>query len=184
MACRVLKSVEMLILGRLIVGLASGMTTTVLPMYLIEISPLPLKAALGALFGMGVTGGVVLGQLFTLNVLFGSADFWQYGLGFYLVLVILGYLPSLYFPSSPKYLCVVRGDNNRALRELIRLRGSDATEIINSEMEEMLLEKQSQIKSTTVITVLKNHSLLLPLIIVCCYLGGQQLSGINAVCMT
>lgn len=183
MGCRTLKSVEILILGRFIVGVASGITTTVLPMYLMELAPFSLKATLGAFCGIGVTGGVVVGQLFTLSGLFGNTELWQYGLSFYIVLVIMGYLPFWYFPSSPKYLYVIRGDYNKALRELIRLRGSKATEVINSEIDEMSLEKRNEIKSMSLISVLRDPTLLLPLIIVCSFQGGQQLSGINAVCI-
>lgn len=183
MGCRALKSVEMLILGRFLVGVASGITTTVLPMYLMEIAPLPLKATLGAFCGIGVTGGVVVGQLFTLSSVFGTTELWEYGLSFYIVLVVLGYLPFWYFPSSPKYLYVICGDYNRALRELIRLRGSKATEVINCEIDEMSLEKRNEVKSMSLISVLRDPALLLPLFIVCSFQGGQQLSGINAVCI-
>lgn len=183
MGCRKLNSVEMLILGRFIVGLASGFTTTVLPMYLMELAPLSLKSTLGVFCGMGVTGGVVCGQIFTLNGLFGCAEYWQYGLSFYIILIVMGYLPAIYFPSSPKYLYVIRGDYNKTLRELMRLRGSGAIELINTEISEMSLEKQNRIKSTDIISVMKDPSLLLPLIIVCSFQCGQQLSGINAVCI-
>lgn len=54
--CRTFALVELLILGRLIVGFASGLTTTTMPMYLTELAPLELRGVLGVLCSMGVTG--------------------------------------------------------------------------------------------------------------------------------
>lgn len=65
--CRMANSVIMLIIARLIVGLASGLTTSTLPMYMAELSPLQLRGTLGVLCSMGVTGGVVVGQIGTVN---------------------------------------------------------------------------------------------------------------------
>lgn len=54
--CRIVGSVEILLLARLIVGLASGLTTSILPMYLLEIAPLELRGSLAVLTGLGRLG--------------------------------------------------------------------------------------------------------------------------------
>ncbi|KAJ8985312.1 hypothetical protein NQ317_007099, partial [Molorchus minor] len=54
-ACKAANSIEMLIIGRLVVGLASGLTTSVAPMYLTELAPLNLKGATGVLCPLGLT---------------------------------------------------------------------------------------------------------------------------------
>lgn len=51
--CRFLGSVEVLIVARLIVGLSSGMTTSILPMYLAEIAPLELRGTIAVLVSLG-----------------------------------------------------------------------------------------------------------------------------------
>lgn len=51
--CRTLSSVEMLLVGRFIVGLSSGMTTAVLGMYLAEIAPSELRGTLATFSGLG-----------------------------------------------------------------------------------------------------------------------------------
>lgn len=51
--CRALASVEILVIGRLVVGLASGLTTSILPMYLAEVAPLELRGTLAVLTGLG-----------------------------------------------------------------------------------------------------------------------------------
>ncbi|TMW40052.1 hypothetical protein DOY81_014869 [Sarcophaga bullata] len=92
----------MLILGRLLVGLASGLTTATLPMYLTEVAPLALRGTLGVFCAVGVTGGVVVGQVFSLRYVFGTTldttDLWHYALSFYVVfsynLLLAAYLLS------------------------------------------------------------------------------------------
>lgn len=49
-----ISSVEMLLLGRFVVGLSSGLTTAVVPMYLTELSPLRLRGATGVLCPLGM----------------------------------------------------------------------------------------------------------------------------------
>lgn len=65
--CRAVSSVELIIIGRLIVGLAAGLTTSTIPMYLTELAPIALRGQLGVLCSMGVTGefGEVLMCIFT-----------------------------------------------------------------------------------------------------------------------
>lgn len=51
--CRVISSVELLLAGRLIVGFASGLATSTVPMYLAELAPLELRGTLAVLTSMG-----------------------------------------------------------------------------------------------------------------------------------
>lgn len=65
--------------------------------------------------------------------------------------------------------------------ELIRLRGPHVNEMIDYEIELLKNESIHQIKKRTIWSVIKDPKLKLPLILVCCLQGGQQLAGINAV---
>lgn len=114
LTCRLAQSIELLILGRILAGLASGLTTTVLPMYLIELAPLSLSGTMGVLCSMGVTGGVVVGQVFSLRELFGSDDLWHFALAFYALLVIAAFCTYRWWPESPKYLYAIAGEKERA----------------------------------------------------------------------
>lgn len=64
--------------------------------------------------------------------------------------------------------------------ELLKLRCSDL-EYIEYEMSEMEREMHNKQDIRTIWSVLRDPSLLLPVVIVCALQGGQQLSGINAV---
>ncbi|KAH8372989.1 hypothetical protein KR009_009609 [Drosophila setifemur] len=179
--CRAANSVEMLIIGRFIVGLASGLVTATLPMYLSEVAPMALRGTLGVFCAVGVTGGVVVGQVFSLADVFGTADLWHYALSAYMGLILVCYLPSYMFPESPKFLYIVKGNRAAAKRELQRLRGKDSEELIAQEIAEMEAEANAKVQTSSFCDVLRDSRLTLPLIIVCCFHGGQQLSGINAI---
>jgi len=79
------------------------------------------------------------------------------------------------------FLYIVKGNRAAAKRELQRLRGKDADERIAQEMAEMEAEANAKVQTSSFCDVLRDPRLTLPLIIVCCFHGGQQLSGINAV---
>eukprot|EP00061_Rhincodon_typus_P015351 g42972.t1 len=55
-------SFEMLILGRLIIGIYCGLTTGFVPMYVGEISPTALRGALGTLHQLGIVIGILIAQ--------------------------------------------------------------------------------------------------------------------------
>lgn len=114
LSCRSLHSIGLIILGRFIVGLASGLTTSTVPMYLSEIAPIELRGTMGVLCSMGVTGGVVVGQIMSLNPIFGTDHLWHYALSFYVVLVICCSLPYTFLPESPKYLYVIANRRDAA----------------------------------------------------------------------
>ncbi|XP_070502732.1 solute carrier family 2, facilitated glucose transporter member 1-like [Chironomus tepperi] len=181
--CRFLSSVELLILGRMLVGLGAGMTMTCLPMYLSEIAPFHLRGTLGVFCSMGFTGGVVVGQVVSLQEVLGTSDLWHYSMSFQLIFVILCTLAYPIFPESPKYLCLI-GDRSGALRELKKL--CDNNEMAEDELNsmEMLTDNTEEEEGSSqkgLLDVLKDPKFLLPLVLVCALQGGQQLSGINAV---
>lgn len=178
--CRAAGSVEMLLIGRLVVGLASGLTLSVLSMYMTELAPLALRGTLGVLCSMGVTGGVVVGQVGSLQEVFGTAEHWHIAFAAYGVLSLVCALPAPWFPESPKFLYIVAQSADEAKRQLLRLRDGRA-DVVAEELAQMRTEANSEPEKRTLWSVLRDGRLTLPVVLVCSLLGGQQLSGINAV---
>uniref|UniRef100_A0A1L8DF70 Putative sugar transporter n=2 Tax=Nyssomyia neivai TaxID=330878 RepID=A0A1L8DF70_9DIPT len=178
--CRMANSVEMLIIGRLIIGFASGLTTTTLPMYLLELAPLALRGTLGVFCSIGVTGGVVVGQVFSLQEVFGTDELWHWALSFYVVLVVVCFVMAPWWPESPKYLYLTANKKDEAKMVLLRLRGNDPN-FVQYELEEMNQEQVDKSETRSVKSVISDPALLLPIVLVCALQGGQQLSGVNAV---
>lgn len=54
---------EMLIVGRFVVGLYSGLSTGFVPMYVGEVSPTSLRGALGTLHQLGIVVGILIAQV-------------------------------------------------------------------------------------------------------------------------
>ncbi|XP_041448741.1 solute carrier family 2, facilitated glucose transporter member 3-like isoform X1 [Drosophila obscura] len=180
--CRLLASVELLLLGRLLVGLAGGLVTAFMPMYHSELAALSQRSTLSPCCAMGLTAGVVVAQICSLQSLFGGADRWHIALAFYGLLVLLCYAPFRWYPESPKWLYIVKGRKEEARQQLQLLRGySPDSAALQAELDEMELEASAKVEASGFVEVLRNPRLRLPLIIVCAFLGGQQLSGINAI---
>lgn len=128
---------------------------------------------------MGATGGVVVGQIVSLEEIFGSSDLWQFALSCFAVIVIICLMPYGWMPESPKYLYCIAKRRDFAEEEIIRLRGNDDT--VRSEIESMNPRGDETGDKRTMCSVVKDPKLILPVTLTCALTGGQQLSGINAV---
>ncbi|VVD02645.1 unnamed protein product [Leptidea sinapis] len=181
LSCRAANSVEMLILGRLLVGLSSGLTTSIVPMYLAELSPHSLTGAMGVACPMGVNVGVLVGQVMGLEVLLGGAADWPCLLSVFGILVIIC-LPVLFvLPESPKYLYVVKRSEAESMRELSRVRGVSSS-LLGDELDVLREEaRRSGGERCSMLDAVRDPALTLPLLLACSMQAGQQTSGINAV---
>ncbi|CAD7013845.1 unnamed protein product [Ceratitis capitata] len=176
-----MRSVEALIIARLLAGLAAGLSTACLPMYLAEVAPLSMRGALGVFCPIGLTVGVLVAQILSLRTVFGNADQWHIALSLYIIIVLICYAPMKYYPESPKWLYIMKGDKEGARQQLEKLRGNVDANVIKREMLAMEVEANVESQASSYGDVLKDPKLRLPLILVCAFQGGQQLSGINAI---
>lgn len=126
------KSIECLILGRFFIGLNCGTNTALVPMYLSEIAPISLRGALGKFgpgFGasqthhdslagtvsqLGVTIGLLLGQVLGLPYILGTKEGWPFLLGVAFIPAVLQLLLLPMCPESPRYLLLSKGRLNEA----------------------------------------------------------------------
>ncbi|XP_031849287.1 solute carrier family 2, facilitated glucose transporter member 3 isoform X2 [Nomia melanderi] len=180
---RRLNSIELLLAGRLVVGLSGGCATCIVPMYMAEIAPLRLRGAVGVLCQLGVTCGVFLGQIAGLNTVLGTVNSWHYMLAAFVPLCVCALVLTItILPESPKYLFIIKEEKQMALDELSRLRNMD---IMLLHMEIANLQQEIEAKGTaepwTLKRILKDPSLKLPLFLICLIQFGQQMSGINVV---
>lgn len=113
--CRLANSIEMLFLGRFLVGIAAGLITSTVPMYLTEIAPLKWRGSVGTFPSLGIIAGVVLGQIISLPEVLGTDELWHYSLSFFVILVVTSIVFYPWFPESPKYLYVIADDKGKAI---------------------------------------------------------------------
>ncbi|KAF7408780.1 hypothetical protein HZH66_003317 [Vespula vulgaris] len=177
-----LNSVELLLAGRLIVGLSGGLATSLLPMYMTEIAPLKLRGAVGVLCQLGITSGVFLGQIAGLDTVLGTKESWHIMLAACSLLCATALLLTFALPESPKYLYIIKEQQSKALKELSRLRNMDIM-LLQNEVAGLQHEfvTKSSTDNWTIGRILKEPTLRLPLLLVCSLQFGQQLTGISAV---
>ncbi|XP_029973663.1 solute carrier family 2, facilitated glucose transporter member 5 [Salarias fasciatus] len=176
----VVKSYEIIIVARVIVGICAGLSSNVVPMYLGEIAPKNLRGALGIVPQLFITVGILCAQILGIKQILGNASGWPIMLGLTAVPAVIQLMLLPFFPESPRYMLIQKGDEKTATKALRRLRGWDD---VDSELSEMRLEEQSEKAEghLSVLMLLAQRSLRWQLISIIIMNMGQQLSGVNAI---
>ncbi|CAH1972618.1 unnamed protein product [Acanthoscelides obtectus] len=173
-------SYEMLFFGRFIIGVNCGLNTSLVPMYISEISPLNLRGGLGTVNQLAVTIGLLLSQVLGIEQILGTNDGWPLLLGLAVVPALLQLVLLPICPESPRYLLITKQWEEEARKALRRLRASNAVE---EDIEEMRAEERAQQAeaSISMAELICSPTLRAPLVIGVVMQLSQQLSGINAV---
>ncbi|XP_039090857.1 solute carrier family 2, facilitated glucose transporter member 5 isoform X3 [Hyaena hyaena] len=181
MGCsKVARSFEMIIVSRLLVGICAGLSSNVVPMYLGELAPKNLRGALGVVPQLFITIGILVAQLFGLRSLLANEEGWPILLGVTGVPAALQLLLLPFFPESPRYLLIQKKDEAAAKDALRRLRGWDD---VGAELQEIRREDEAERAAgfVSVLRLFRMRSLRWQLLSVVVLMGGQQLSGVNAI---
>ncbi|XP_037996705.1 solute carrier family 2, facilitated glucose transporter member 9-like isoform X2 [Motacilla alba alba] len=133
---RELGSPEMVIIGRSITGIHSGICLSVVPLYLGEIAPKNLRGFLGLMPSIFICLGVFSAQVLGLPELLGKDRFWPLFLSVVVVPASLQLLLLHCFPESPRYLLIERNDVCGATKALHRFLGSPDVQDVIEEMKE------------------------------------------------
>ncbi|ENL6222746.1 sugar porter family MFS transporter [Staphylococcus pseudintermedius] len=165
-------TMEILVLGRVIIGLAVGGSTAIVPVYLSELAPTDARGSLSSLNQLMITIGILASYL--VNYAFAPIEGWRWMLGLAVVPSVILMIGVIFMPESPRWLLEKRGE--KAARDVMKLT-YPASEI-DHEIESM--KKINQIADNTW-TVLKSPWLLSTIIIGSVFALLQQLIGINAI---
>ncbi|XP_047039961.1 solute carrier family 2, facilitated glucose transporter member 1 [Helicoverpa armigera] len=173
-------SAEMLILGRLLIGVNSGLNAGLAPLYLAEISPVSLRGSIGTVYQLVITMTILLSQVLGLQSALGTSERWPWLLAVSAAPALIQAATLPLCVESPKYLLLNKGQELHAQRALNWLRGDVS---VHGEMEEMHqeAEKNKISKKVTLRELFGNRQLRQPLLISMVIMIAQQLSGINAV---
>ncbi|XP_076994245.1 solute carrier family 2, facilitated glucose transporter member 5-like [Tamandua tetradactyla] len=174
------RSFEMIIISRLLVGICAGLSSNVVPMYLGELSPKNLRGAIGVVPQLFITVGILGAQIFGLRSVLATEGGWPVLLGLTGVPAALQLLLLPFFPESPRYLLIQKKDAAAARSALTRLRGwAD----VDAEVDEIRREAEAE-KAAGYISVpklLRAAALRWQVVSIIVLMGGQQLSGVNAI---
>ncbi|XP_025971816.2 solute carrier family 2, facilitated glucose transporter member 11-like isoform X1 [Dromaius novaehollandiae] len=135
---RMAKSFEMIMLSRFFTGLNAGVSMNIQPMYLAESAPKKLRGVVALTSASFTALGLVLGQVVGLRELLGEENSWPLLLASNLVPALIQLMALPWFPESPRYLLIDRGDKESCISALQKLRGHCD---LSTELEEMLAEQ-------------------------------------------
>jgi SP family myo-inositol transporter-like MFS transporter 13 len=171
---------EILLVGRLIVGIAVGLASMAVPMYIAEAAPPEKRGTLVTTNNVFVTGGQFVACI--VDALFSKVDYphgWRYMLGLAGAPALIMFIGFLFLPESPRWLAQHKGEARaRAVLQKLRRRKDVETElqlIVSSvRADESLVE-------AGLWEALKEAPLRRAILLGCMLQLVQQLTGINTV---
>lgn len=110
-------NVEMIYIGRLLIGLGSGMVGAPSRVYTSEVTQPHLRGMLSALASVGISFGVLF--QYTL----GAFASWQILAGVSSLIPLLAFTLMLFMPETPNFL-ISKSQPDKAVKSLAKLRGS------------------------------------------------------------
>jgi len=131
--CAAAPGVEVLVIARVILGIAIGLASATAPVYISEVAPPDIRGRLVTFFQLAVTIGIVVAYL--VGLAFDPIEGWRWMLGLGAVPAFALGIGMLRMPQSPRWL-VMAGRDFEARATLARLRSGDP-ETIEQEIIEI-----------------------------------------------
>ncbi|KAI9094359.1 general substrate transporter [Phlyctochytrium arcticum] len=178
--------------GRVFLGIATGISTVAVPLYINEISPLEQRGFMGTLNQLAIVLGVLVSVL--LGVVWATPESWRMMFGFTILPSILQMLLIPFCVETPKWLMSQSqvGEAKRAIDKLFGPNASlDDLSRINCPEEERLHNEEASLEAGTsretaeqsdlsCMGVLTDPSVRQPLLAALGLHAAQQFSGISA----
>jgi MFS transporter, SP family, galactose:H+ symporter len=165
-------NINILVIGRLIIGIAVGLTAVVTPMYLAEIAPPEIRGSIIFLFQLAITVGIFFA--FIINYLFHAPENWRAMFGIGIIPAIALGIGAMFIPESPRWL-MLKGHHTKAHHNLHKIRGHHLIE------DELAAIKHCADNALHSFKILFSKQLRAPIIIILCLFAFQQLTGINTI---
>ncbi|HEX5290206.1 MAG TPA: sugar porter family MFS transporter [Streptosporangiaceae bacterium] len=162
---------EVLVLARIVIGLAVGSASMVVPLYIGEIAPPKVRGALVSFNQLAITAGILVSYLVDYGL--ASSENWRLMFGLAAIPAILMFIGMLFQHESPHWL-VAHGREDEARQVLHRVRTEAEIEPEIAEVRELSGRKSSfrEVFSPTVRRVV---------IIGVALAVFQQITGINTI---
>jgi SP family sugar:H+ symporter-like MFS transporter len=109
-------SAGMLVLFRVVLGLAVGAASLIVPLYLAEVAPTEIRGAVASLNQLMIVTGILIAYI--ANSALAGAEAWRWMIGLAVVPSVLLFLGMLFMPETPRWL--VSKDREEEAREVLR----------------------------------------------------------------
>jgi SP family galactose:H+ symporter-like MFS transporter len=178
LGCALATSVELLMVMRVIVGIAIGITSYVAPMYIAEVSPTRRRGALVTLNQLMITLGILVS--FITDYLFSNdANLqswrWMFGVGLFPALILL--TGMLFLPETPRWL-IGKRRFEEGKKVLMQVEDADLVEQTFSDLKkDVELSGQRKVRSTEILKPWLRPALIITVGI----FFFQQFSGVNTI---
>uniref|UniRef100_UPI00398F6EE4 solute carrier family 2, facilitated glucose transporter member 11-like n=1 Tax=Pristiophorus japonicus TaxID=55135 RepID=UPI00398F6EE4 len=173
-------SFEMIVGGRFLYGISIGIGLVAHGLYLGEIAPKELRGAVCLTRAVFAAFGKWMGLVVGLRQILGGESTWHLLLAFSGLPALIQLVTLPWFPESPRYLLMEKGNTALCIDALQRLWGSgDFTE----EVEEMMAERAQTQGETkrNILELLRDKTVRCQLLTAVAISSGMQLSGINII---
>ncbi|XP_041058994.1 solute carrier family 2, facilitated glucose transporter member 11-like [Carcharodon carcharias] len=174
------RSFEMIVIGRFLHGINTGIGLVAHGLYLGEIAPKEVRGAVCMTRAVFVAFGKLIGLVVGLRQILGDENTWHLLLAFCGLPALIQLITLPWFPESPRYLLLERGDQALCIDALRRLWGpGDFTE----EVEDMNAERaQMQGGSKMyIIQLFRDKTIRYQFFTAMVISAGMQLTGINII---
>ncbi len=166
-------NVNTLIASRVVVGIAIGMASFIVPLYIAEVAPINIRGALVSLNQLAITLGIVISYM--VDLYFAPNGSWRWMLGLAVIPSLVLAFGMFFMPPSPRWL-ISKGSESKAIKVLKRIRGIENVDKEVNEIEQtLLLENEGKWSD------LLEPKIRSALIIGIGLAAFQQLTGINTV---
>ncbi|XP_075424608.1 solute carrier family 2, facilitated glucose transporter member 9-like isoform X3 [Ascaphus truei] len=174
------KSFEMILIGRLLFGINAGFGLNLHAQYASEIAPKSLRGFTNTSVAIFVVAGKLFGQIFGLSEVLGTVSCWPVLLAMSGIWALAQLVTLPFFPESPPYLLMQRGDKDGYMRALNQLWGERDHQ---AHTEEMMGEHAARRggRSQGVLGLLRDRTLRWQLYTLVSMGIALQLCGINAI---
>jgi sugar porter (SP) family MFS transporter len=165
-------NVGVLVLFRVVLGVAVGTAALVVPLYLSEIAPTEIRGAISSLNQLNIVVGILLA--FIVNALLANAEAWRWMLGLAGIPSVILLIGMFFLPETPRWL--VSQDRDEDARDVLRRsRNEDETEKEIREIREVEEQEEGGLGELTA-------SWVRPALVVAIGLAVfQQIVGINTI---
>lgn len=177
-----------LLFGRLTVGMAIGLASTVVPMYIAEVAPSNIRGSLVTLNNCFITVGQLSAAVTAGAFSYDHENGWRWMLALAAVPASVQFFGFMFMPESPRWL-MRRHRDDEALVALKRIRGEKNPYVmrefdkIKQNQLELTIgeERRKEQKRNIIVAIMRKTATRRALIVGCLLQAIQQLAGINTV---